>query len=726
MEAVVRHVLPMLAESSAVVRLGAAEALAQLVCVRGAALAAYLAFLAVPLMRRMADPLPEVRAKVSATFAAVVRLLPLEAGAPEPPLPPDLAALRREERRFVEQLLDGAKLETFVPCVNVKAELRRYQREGVSWLAFLHRFGLHGVLCDDMGLGKTLQTITMLASDHAARRLRFKETQRADAAPLPSLVVCPPTLVAHWIYELGKFAPDDFAATAYQGSPAERAAVRASVDKYDCVVMSYEVLRKDIELLAPQPWNYVVLDEGHVIKNAKTKLAQAVKRLQAEHRLVLSGTPVQNNVLELWSLFDFLMPGFLGSEREFNESFSRPILASRDSKATARDLEAGTLALEALHRQVLPFLLRRRKEDVLHDLPPKIIQDQHAELSPLQAKLYETFAKNANVGAELDAAERSEEGASKASQHVFQSLQYLRKLCSHPALVFDASHPAHAAALREVGGELHALQHSPKLLALRQLLLDSGIGAEPAATFATGEALPTDGAGAAHRVLVFAQMQATLDLVENDLLKPCMPSVTYLRLDGSVEASRRLKIVQQFNDDPTIDLLLLTTHVGGLGLNLTGADTVVFLEHDWNPQRDLQAMDRAHRIGQKRVVNVYRLITRGTLEEKIMGLQRWKLNIAQSVVNADNASLRTMDTAQLVDLFSFSSAPAPAAAKQQLTLESAAEAAASSLGGVEPAAAKKSKKGSGGAKAVLEGLEELWDADAQYEGLNVEAFMRNM
>ena len=525
MEAVVRHVLPMLGESTAQVRLGACEAVGQVVRVRGAALAPYLAFLAVPLMRRMADPVAELRTSVAATFAAIVRLLPLEAGAPEPALPADLAALRREERKFVEQLLDGAKLEAFVPCVAVKAELRAYQREGVSWLAFLNRFGLHGVLCDDMGLGKTLQTITMITSDHAIRRARFKETQRAEFAPLPTLVVCPPTLVPHWIYEIGKFAPDDFTATAYQGAPAERAAVRGAIGKYEVVVMSYEVLRKDVEVLAAQAWNYMVLDEGHVIKNAKTKLAQAVKRIQAEHRLVLSGTPVQNNVLELWSLFDFLMPGFLGSERDFNEAFSRPILASRDAKASARDIEAGTLALEALHRQVLPFLLRRRKEDVLHDLPPKIIQDQYADLSALQLRLYESFAKNTNVSAELDAAEAEEAAASKATQHVFQALQYLRKLCSHPALVYDPAIPMHVAALKEAGGELHSIQHAPKLLALRQLLHDSGIGTEESAQ-------PLTDTGAAHRVLLFAQMQATLDLVENDLLKPLMPTGIVTRFGG--------------------------------------------------------------------------------------------------------------------------------------------------------------------------------------------------
>ncbi|MEJ1276436.1 B-TFIID TATA-box binding protein associated factor 1 [Cricetulus griseus] len=320
---------------------------------------------------------------------------------------------------------------------------------------------------------------------------------------------------------------------------------------------------------------------------------------------------VQNNVLELWSLFDFLMPGFLGTERQFAARYGKPILASRDARSSSREQEAGVLAMDALHRQVLPFLLRRMKEDVLQDLPPKIIQDYYCTLSPLQ------------------------------------------------------------------------------------LLLDCGLG--NGSTSDSG----TEAVVAQHRVLIFCQLKSMLDIVEHDLLKPHLPSVTYLRLDGSIPPGQRHSIVSRFNNDPSIDVLLLTTHVGGLGLNLTGADTVVFVEHDWNPMRDLQAMDRAHRIGQKRVVNVYRLITRGTLEEKIMGLQKFKMNIANTVISQENSSLQSMGTDQLLDLFT-------------LDKDGKAEKADSST------------SGKASMKSVLENLSDLWDAEQYDSEYNLETFMRSL
>jgi TATA-binding protein-associated factor len=447
----------------------------------------------------------------------------------------------------------------------------------------------------------------------------------------------------------------------------------------DIVVMSYDILRNDVEniLAAQSIWNYCVLDEGHVIKNKKTQITKAVKMVKANHRLILSGTPIQNNVLELWSLFDFLMPGFLGTEKEFNQRYGKPILSSKDAKANSKEQAAGTLAMEALHRQVLPFLLRRVKEDVLHDLPEKIIQDYYCELSPLQQRLYEDFNKQAD--GDFD------------NKHTFEALQYLRRLCNHPSLVLTPQHPEYDSVMEELqeeGKTINDVTLSPKLLSLKQLLQECGIGVEKDDSM---------GYEPGHRVLLFCQMKSMLDIIENDLFRNHMPSITFMRLDGSVEASKRVTIVNQFNADPTIDVLLLTTHVGGLGLNLTGADTVIFVEHDWNPSADLQAMDRAHRIGQKRVVNVYRLITKNTLEEKIMGLQKFKTNIARSVVNRDNSSLKTMDTEQLVDLFKLG--------------ESKEEKKA-------PAAT--------GAASVLAQVGDLWDDQKQYEEYDLNSFLTSL
>ena len=277
----------------------------------------------------------------------------------------------------------------------------------------------------------------------------------------------------------------------------------------------------------------------------------------------------------------------------------------------------GALALEALHKQVLPFLLRRMKEDVLADLPPKIIQDYYCELSPLQKRLYEDFAKQ--QAHEVKDNAESKEG----KQHIFKALQYMRKLCNHPGLVLQPKHPKYeeiTSQLKQEGNNIWDVKNAPKLLALTELLTDCGITGGVLGAKSEVEAL-TSGTGivSQHRALIFCQVREMLDRIEKDVLKAKFPGVTYLRLDGNVDAKNRFAIVEKFNADPTIDLLLLTTHVGGLGLNLTGADTVIFVEHDWNPMKDLQAMDRAHRLGQKRVVNVYRLITKNTLEEKIMG-----------------------------------------------------------------------------------------------------------
>ncbi|XP_062852263.1 TATA-binding protein-associated factor 172 [Trichomycterus rosablanca] len=686
---------------------GAIEALACVMEQLDVDIVPYIVLLVVPVLGRMSDLSDSVRFMATQCFATLIRLLPLEAGIPDPPsMSEDLIRQKARERHFLEQLLDSRKLENYKIPVPIKAELRKYQQDGVNWLSFLNKYKLHGILCDDMGLGKTLQSICILAGDHYLRAQEYAKTKASDCSPLPSIVVCPPTLTGHWVDEVGKFCAKEFLNPLhYTGPPTERARLQHQVKKHNLVVASYDVVRNDIDFFKNVKFNYCILDEGHVIKNGKTKLSKAIKQLAANYRVILSGTPIQNNVLELWSLFDFLMPGFLGTERQFAARYGKPILASRDAKSSSREQEAGVLAMEALHRQVLPFLLRRMKEDVLQDLPPKIIQDYYCNLSPLQVQLYEDFAKSrakVSVDDVISTAAQDEEDKPKlkATGHVFQALQYLRKLCNHPALVLTPQHPEHkriSEQLATQNSSLRDIQHAPKLSALKQLLLDCGLGS-------TGSSdVGTEAVVAQHRVLIFCQLKSMLDMVEHDLLKPQLPSVTYLRLDGSVPAGHRHSIVSRFNNDPSIDVLLLTTHVGGLGLNLTGADTVVFVEHDWNPMRDLQAMDRAHRIGQKRVVNVYRLITRGTLEEKIMGLQKFKMSIANTVISQENASLQSMGTEQLLNLF---------------TLDKGDKA--------DKSEAASSLSGKSSMKSVLDGLGELWDQQ-QYEAeYDLDSFMHSL
>jgi TATA-binding protein-associated factor len=424
-------------------------------------------------------------------------------------------------------------------------------------------------------------------------------------------------LSGHWQQEIKTYAPF-LSFCAFVGPAGERARKRNELTNVDIVITSYEVCRNEIDMLGAMDFNYCVLDEGHLIKNPKTKTTQAVKEVKAEHRLILSGTPIQNNVLELWSLFDFLMPGFLGSEKVFKDRFAKPIAASRGAKSSSKEQEAGALAIEALHKQVLPFLLRRLKEEVLDDLPPKILQNYYCDVSDLQRKLFNDFVKK--EGSKVHAA--AGEGGSAGKQHIFQALQYMRKLCNSPAMVFKENHPQYAELSAQLAKEKTTLRdpiHAPKLGALRDLLVDCGIGiADVDKEKGQPPGLEPIEAVSQHRALIFCQMKEMLDMVQTEVLQKMLPSVQSLRLDGSVEAGKRQDIVNRFNSDPSYDVLLLTTSVGGLGLNLTGADTVIFVEHDWNPQKDMQAMDRAHRIGQKKVVNVYRIVTRGTLEEKIL------------------------------------------------------------------------------------------------------------
>ncbi|PPD71072.1 hypothetical protein GOBAR_DD32050 [Gossypium barbadense] len=624
MRAVIENAIPMLGDVTSVhARQGAGMLITLLVQGLSVELVPYAPLLVVPLLRCMSDCDHSVRQSVTRSFAALVPLLPLARGLPPPVGLSEGLSRNAEDAKFLEQLLDNSHIDDYKLFTELKVTLR-YQQEGINWLAFLKRFKLHGILCDDMGLGKTLQASAIVASEIAEYRASNK-----DVDPPPSLIVCPSTLVGHWAFEIEKYIDASLISTLqYVGSVQDRVALREQFDKHNVVITSYDVVRKDAEYLAQFPWNYCILDEGHIIKSAKSKITLAVKQLKAQHRLILSGTPIQNNIMDLWSLFDFLMPGFLGTERQFQATYGKPLLAARDPKCSAKDAEAGALAMEALHKQVMPFLLRRTKDEVLSDLPEKIIQDRYCDLSPAQLLLYEQFS-GSHVKQEISSMVKTDESgvaggakqtSPKASTHVFQALQYLLKLCSHPLLVVGDKVPESLTsqlselfpANSDVISELRKLHHSPKLVALQEILEECGIGVDTSAS---------DGAVTVgqHRVLIFAQHKA---------------------------------------------------------------------------------MDRAHRLGQRKVVNVHRLIMRGTLEEKVMSLQRFKLSVANAVINAENASLKTMNTDQLLDLFASAE-----------TSKKGATASKRSDSGID---GDPKLMGTGkGLKAILGGLEELWD-QSQY------------
>ena len=483
------------------------------------------------------------------------------------------------------------------PPPKLKIELREYQKEGFKWLIFLQENGIHGALCDDMGLGKTLQTLCALV-------YAIDKSQKY----LPNLVICPSSLTVHWQRECKIYFPH-LKTELYLGK--DRRAIWDRPQQADLIISSYDAVRNDIDHFEKQKFMYVILDEGHVIRNAKSKTSLAVRSLNGKHRLILSGTPIQNNILELWTLFDFLMPGYLGSDQKaFIDKYAKPIMAvsttikTTANNASVRDFEEAEKKLEALHKQVLPFIMRRLKDQVLKELPPKIIQDYYCDLTPAQHQKLSKFGE-------------VEEG-----DKALALIHGLQLLCVHPRLLDN----------KQVEDE--EIFESPKMSLLRDIIVECGLD-QPAEE---EQEIDID----THRLLIFAQHKSVLELTQR-MIELTFPHLKVLKMDGSTPVRERAEQAHKFNTDASINIFLLTTSVGGLGLNLTGADTVIFLQHDWNPQRDLQAMDRAHRLGQKKTVNVCRLITKNSLEEKIMGLQSWKVRVAKTVVSQQNTSIKSMN-----------------------------------------------------------------------------------
>uniref|UniRef100_A0A8L8K3X7 Helicase ATP-binding domain-containing protein n=1 Tax=Heligmosomoides polygyrus TaxID=6339 RepID=A0A8L8K3X7_HELPZ len=555
---------------------------------------------------RMTDKLEEVREAAGEAFRNMDVTVPL------PDLSEGLSAKRVESADFVNVLSAPGRL-TLVETSTIRGlcktvQLRHYQSEGITWMRFLRKFGLHGILADDMGLGKTLQTLCALA-------LSVDLGEWIRVFLRCSLIICPRTLVDHWCNEWRRFFPGRKPARHVEASPVKWKSA-------EIVVAAYEDLKANNSRTA---WNYVVLDEGHIMRNPKTVIWRAAKELNCTSRLILSGTPVQNSPADLWALFTWLMPGYLGDERHFRAQFLRKILKCRSHKANEKDIQDGSEAIAQLHRLILPFIMRRLKSEVLRELPDKNVQDYQCQLSEEQRTIYKYIV------------DRCTRGISP-----LHALITLRQLVDHPLLIKDVL--ANLGAPDDIMRMLPTAA-SGKMAALGQLLSECGIGVTFDKEDPEDEELP-------HRALIFCQWKSSVQLVSNALTRGDFGApISHLVLDGSVPPSERQAIVDRFNADHLIDVLVLTTHIGGVGLNLTGADVVIFVDHDWNPMKDLQAIDRAHRIGQTRKVNVYRLITQGTIEDKVMSLHKFKQDTADALIGADNRSLQTMATDELMSMF---------------------------------------------------------------------------
>lgn len=643
-------------------------------------------------MKLMTDPQLECTQAANNVFAYLVRMAPLVQSHLSISL--NKSGANEGTDAVIDHLILGKPLppcdfpQSLQKTLNRnRVVLRQYQLEGIAWLRFLHTLRLNGALCDSMGLGKTLQALICVAISHDV-----VHHAAPDSKPV-SIVVCPSTLVRHWIAEINRFFKSDdpvFFPLELSGSSTSRRAVwEKGLVFCNIIVTSYSVLRSDIRMLASQSYHYCVLDEGHLLKNPKTETAKASRQLRSKHRLLLSGTPVQNHVHELWAVFDFLMPNFLGSSVFFSEKYARTISKGQAPGASVREISEGIEKLKTLHQQVLPFILRREKQQVLRELPSKLVTQIEVPMSDLQRRLYTDFCSFADVQQSLRALDRAAKDdlgdrcLEQAGRSSLQALLFLRLLSTHPWLVrsaipvaseisdndwlrFDTSGKIRALAdlLRELSiftDDLSAADNDSSLLyceddhvdvdVYSSLVNSSDNHMQPAPT--------TSEVQSQTKCLIFAQFIQSLDVVEKLLFKPHIPSLKYLRLDGRVPARRRYAIAEEFNRNDEIKVLLLTTRVGGLGLNLTGADTVIFLEHDFNPFADLQAMDRVHRIGQKKAVCVYRLVLVDSIDQRIMKLQEKKLAMSEAIVNADNSTMFSMGTDRLLDIFTMRSDQEP-------------------------------------------------------------------
>jgi superfamily II DNA or RNA helicase len=505
----------------------------------------------------------------------------------------------REKLRMFDGVAPVREPRSFV------GELRAYQREGLGWLHFLDEFGFGGCLADDMGLGKTIQVLALLDERRQETRgAHLDDDHEAELAPGPSLVVVPRSLIFNWIEEAGRFTPN-LRVLNYTG--LERGTALSRINDFDLIITTYGTLRRDVAKLRTCRFDYAILDEAQAIKNAASQSAKACRLLNARRRLAMTGTPVENHLGELWSLFEFLNPGMLGRHQKLTDLIGTgrrrrtPNVELKDHGPPAADLTALAHALR-------PFLLRRTKEQVLSELPPKTEQTLYCELDKAERALYDELRAHYRLSL-IDRVNKI--GLKKSKIHVLEALLRLRQAASHPGLLDKNKIDSGSSKLETL---------------LEQL----------AEVIAEG-----------HKALVFSQFTSLLAIIRRQLDRE---ETVYEYLDG--RTVNRQARVERFQSDPACRLFLISLKAGGQGLNLTAADYVFILDPWWNPAVEAQAVDRAHRIGQNQHVFAYRLIARDTVEEKILQLQDHKRGLAEAIVSADNSVMRNLTAEDLQLLLS--------------------------------------------------------------------------
>ena len=466
--------------------------------------------------------------------------------------------------------------------------LRTYQEIGFKWFKTLSQCGFGGILGDEMGLGKTLQAITFINSEKQEGNLKNK-----------ALIVCPTSLVYNWVMEFEKFSKD-LRIVAVSGSKAEREILIENIDEYDVIITSYALIRRDFEYYEKMKFDICIIDEAQYIKNPTSLNAESVKSIQAKSKFAMTGTPIENSLTELWSIFDFIMPGYLKTHGKFNKNFELPIVKEKDDKA-----------LEELLKLIKPFILRRFKRDVALELPPKIEHKIVVDMTSEQKKLYYSYVDAYKEEMEQ---EIKEKGFNKSRMKILSLITRLRQICCDPASFIEN--------YKGDSGKYHALYD----------ILE--------------EALENN-----HKVLLFSQFTTILGSIREKLNKK---GINTMYLDGSVPSKDRMNLVKEFNEgEPSV--FLISLKAGGTGLNLTSADMVIHFDPWWNPAVEEQAEDRAHRIGQKNTVEVIKLIAKGTIEEKIYNIQEKKKEIIDKVIDGEEhteLTLSSMNEKELEELFS--------------------------------------------------------------------------
>lgn len=484
-------------------------------------------------------------------------------------------------KNIVRDLKNPVDVDEPVPP-ELEKILRDYQVTGFCWLSTLARYGLGGILADDMGLGKTLQVIAFLLAQKQPHQL-------------PALVVAPTSLMYNWLEELERFAPQ-LKALVIAGSKAEREQKRAQYEAADVIITTYNMLKRDIGDYETMRFRYCFLDEAQHIKNPNTQNAKAVKRLHTGGYFALTGTPIENTLTELWSIFDFMMPGYLLSHKAFKQRFEAPIVKGRDPHA-----------LKDLNRHIAPFILRRMKKDVLQELPDKVEGKMVNEMTAKQAKVYAGYLMQAKK--EFAAALKAH-GFEQSRIRILAILTRLRQICCHPSLF-----------LEDYSGGCGKLDMLEEVV--------------------------EDAVAAGHRMLIFSQFTTMLKIIGDKL---CRRGIAYEYLDGQTPAMERMRLVKAFNCG-TQPIFLISLKAGGTGLNLTGADMVIHYDPWWNPAVEDQATDRAYRLGQKKNVQVLKFITKNTIEEKIFELQQKKKMLIDQMIQPGENFLSKLSEEEIRDLF---------------------------------------------------------------------------